>query len=43
MTVKTTPILPARSMDETLDFYQALGFSVTSWQERPNEVELALD
>ncbi|SFF04525.1 hypothetical protein SAMN04487969_11265 [Paenibacillus algorifonticola] len=30
------PILPSRSMDEQLDFYQALGFEVTYRQAKPN-------
>ncbi|AHY48126.1 Glyoxalase-like domain (plasmid) [Rubrobacter radiotolerans] len=32
----TIPILPCRSIDETLDFYRALGFEVTYRQKRPN-------
>lgn len=32
----TIPILPCRSIDETLAFYVALGFEVTYRQERPN-------
>lgn len=30
------PILPCRSIDEVLEFYRALGFTVTSQQTRPN-------
>lgn len=30
------PILPCRSIDEQLDFYQALGFEVTYRQSKPN-------
>ncbi|MBD2871695.1 bleomycin resistance protein [Paenibacillus arenilitoris] len=30
------PILPSRSIDEQLDFYQALGFEVTYRQAKPN-------
>jgi hypothetical protein len=29
MTERTIPILPTRSIDDTLAFYQALGFDVT--------------
>ena len=36
LTERTIPILPCRSIDETLDFYRALGFQVTYRQERPN-------
>lgn len=36
MTERTIPILPCRSIDDTLDFYRALGFEVTYRQERPN-------
>ena len=36
MTERTIPILPCRSIDEVLDFYRALGFTVTYQQERPN-------
>jgi catechol 2,3-dioxygenase-like lactoylglutathione lyase family enzyme len=32
----TIPILPCRSIDETLEFYGALGFEVTYRQRRPN-------
>ena len=32
----TIPILPCRSIDETLTFYRALGFEVTYQQTRPN-------
>ena len=32
----TVPILPCRSINETLEFYVALGFEVTYQQERPN-------
>jgi catechol 2,3-dioxygenase-like lactoylglutathione lyase family enzyme len=32
----TIPILPCQSMDETLEFYGALGFAVTYRQKRPN-------
>lgn len=32
----TIPILPCRSIDETLDFYRALGFEITYRQKRPN-------
>lgn len=32
----TIPALPCRSIDDTLTFYQALGFEVTYHQERPN-------
>lgn len=32
----TIPILPCRSIDETLAFYVAVGFEVTYRQERPN-------
>jgi catechol 2,3-dioxygenase-like lactoylglutathione lyase family enzyme len=35
-TETTIPILPCRSMDETLGFYGALGFAVTYRQKRPN-------
>lgn len=35
-TESTIPILPCRSIDETLDFYRALGFGVTYRQKRPN-------
>ncbi len=30
-----TPIFPCKSPDETREFYQALGFTVAYWQERP--------
>ncbi|WP_158892981.1 bleomycin resistance protein [Amycolatopsis anabasis] len=36
MTETTIPILPCLSIDETLTFYQALGFEVTYRQARPN-------
>jgi catechol 2,3-dioxygenase-like lactoylglutathione lyase family enzyme len=36
VTERMIPILPCRSIDETLDFYRALGFGVTYRQERPN-------
>ncbi|MFT2017849.1 bleomycin resistance protein [Streptomyces sp. 796.1] len=36
MTETTTPILPCRSIPETLAFYRALGFDVTFEQTRPN-------
>ena len=36
MTERTIPILPCRSIDDTLAFYEALGFAVTYRQERPN-------
>lgn len=36
MTETTIPILPCRSIDETLAFYGALGFGVTYRQKRPN-------
>jgi catechol 2,3-dioxygenase-like lactoylglutathione lyase family enzyme len=36
LTERTIPILPCRSIDDTIDFYQALGFEVTYRQERPN-------
>ncbi len=36
MTERTIPILPTRSIDDTLAFYEALGFAVTYRQERPN-------
>ncbi|MGK5632396.1 VOC family protein [Streptomyces sp. URMC 123] len=36
MTETTTPILPCRTIDPTLDFYRALGFEVTYRQTRPN-------
>lgn len=32
----TIPILPCRSIDETLEFYVALGFGATYRQKRPN-------
>lgn len=32
----TVPILPCRSIDETLTFYVALGFEITYQQTRPN-------
>ncbi len=32
----TIPIFPCRSIDEQLDFYQALGFEVTYRQAKPN-------
>jgi catechol 2,3-dioxygenase-like lactoylglutathione lyase family enzyme len=36
VTERTIPILPCRSIDATLAFYEALGFAVTYRQERPN-------
>jgi catechol 2,3-dioxygenase-like lactoylglutathione lyase family enzyme len=36
MTERTIPILPCRSIEDTLAFYGALGFEVTYRQERPN-------
>ncbi len=33
---KTIPMLPCRSIDDTLTFYRALGFEVTYEQSRPN-------
>jgi catechol 2,3-dioxygenase-like lactoylglutathione lyase family enzyme len=36
MSERTIPILPTRSIDDTLDFYRALGFAVTYQQERPS-------
>jgi catechol 2,3-dioxygenase-like lactoylglutathione lyase family enzyme len=36
MTERTIPILPCRSIEETLAFYRALGFAVTFQQQRPN-------
>lgn len=33
---RTIPILPCRSIDDTLTFYRALGFEVTYQQARPN-------
>ncbi|MET1071475.1 MAG: VOC family protein, partial [Umezawaea sp.] len=33
---RTIPILPCRSIDEVLDFYQAIGFEVTYRQKSPN-------
>ena len=36
MTERTIPILPCRSIDDVLAFYEALGFEVTYRQERPN-------
>ena len=36
MTERTIPILPCRSIDDVLAFYEALGFTVTYRQERPN-------
>ncbi|PRY36087.1 bleomycin resistance protein [Umezawaea tangerina] len=33
---RTIPILPCRSIDEVLDFYQAIGFEVTYRQKVPN-------
>jgi catechol 2,3-dioxygenase-like lactoylglutathione lyase family enzyme len=32
----TIPALPCKSIDETLEFYVALGFEITYQQERPN-------
>ncbi|MFD3259596.1 bleomycin resistance protein [Paenibacillus lentus] len=34
---KVIPILPCRSMNEQLDFYQSLGFEMTYKQARPNQ------
>ena len=31
----TIPMLPCKSIDETLEFYTALGFEIT-YQQRPN-------
>jgi catechol 2,3-dioxygenase-like lactoylglutathione lyase family enzyme len=36
MSERTIPILPTRSINDTLDFYRALGFEVTYQQEPPN-------
>ncbi|MGB2568829.1 bleomycin resistance protein [Micromonospora citrea] len=36
MTETMIPILPTRSINDTLHFYRALGFEVTYRQERPN-------
>ncbi|MEJ3747636.1 VOC family protein [Actinomycetes bacterium KLBMP 9797] len=36
MTETTIPILPSRSITETIEFYEALGFAVTYRQQRPN-------
>ncbi|WNV83407.1 VOC family protein [Umezawaea sp. Da 62-37] len=36
MADRTIPILPCRSIDEVLDFYQAIGFEVTYRQKSPN-------
>ena len=36
MTERMIPIMPCQSIDDTLDFYRALGFEVTYRQERPN-------
>ncbi|TDB78294.1 VOC family protein [Micromonospora sp. KC723] len=36
MTETMIPILPAKSINDTLDFYRALGFEVTYQQQRPN-------
>lgn len=33
---KVTPILPCRDLDDTLTFYEHLGFEVTYRQTRPN-------
>ena len=33
---RTIPILPCRTLDETLPFYEALGFAVSYRQARPN-------
>lgn len=33
----TVPIFPCKSIDEQLDFYQALGFEVTYRQAKPNQ------
>jgi len=35
-TETTIPLLPCVSLDETLDFYRALGFEMTYQQARPN-------
>ena len=32
----TIPILPCRSINETLEFYVAMGFEITYQQARPN-------
>jgi hypothetical protein len=32
----TIPILPCRSINDTLEFYGALGFEIAYQQERPN-------
>jgi catechol 2,3-dioxygenase-like lactoylglutathione lyase family enzyme len=34
--VVAVPVLPCRALDDVLGFYEALGFEVTSRQERPN-------
>ena len=36
MSERTIPILPCRSIDDVLAFYEALGFAITYRQERPN-------
>jgi catechol 2,3-dioxygenase-like lactoylglutathione lyase family enzyme len=36
LTERTIPILPCRSIDDTLDFYRAIGFEVTYQQQSPN-------
>lgn len=36
MSERVVPILPCRELDEIVDFYKALGFSVTYRQQRPN-------
>lgn len=36
MIEKTIPVLPCRSVIETLKFYRALGFEVTYQQEKPS-------
>lgn len=37
MSEKIIPILPCRSVNEQLDFYQSLGFEMTYKQARPNQ------
>ena len=36
MAERTIPILPCQSIDDTVSFYEAIGFEVTYRQERPN-------
>ena len=44
MTTTTVPVLPCTDPDATVDFYEALGFSVTDRQDRPYlYLALALD